>query len=434
MRTSRITTFRGLLLVGLLATLSTMALAAADGMPRAKPEEVGLSAERLARIDRVMEEHVKAGKIAGAVTLVARRGKIAHVGAYGLADIEAGKPMAENTIFRIASMTKPLTSTAVMMLYEEGKFLLTDPVGKYLPEFQEMTVIGPQGTGIGQPVAAKNQITIRHLLTHPAGFTYHWNETLGPMYAYYGVPHGLGPTPMTLAEATKALARVPLLFEPGERYEYGLSIDVLGRLVEVVSGMSFDEFLARRLFAPLGMQDTHFWLPPEKTARLAAVYSPKKGGGLEKAPEVVVEDEKVPFTTSYPYKGTSKFLSGGGGLSSTTLDYARFAQMILDKGEWNGARLLSPKTVELMTMDHAGWITDKAPLAFGYGFSVVTTEHGTAELGSIGDHGWGGYWYTKFFIDPREAMVGVFMCQLHPAGGLRLNDLFGVLARQAIVE
>jgi len=411
-----------------------LASAAAQILPRVQPEKVGLSSERLARIDALVESHIAKGDLAGAVTLVARHGKIAHLGVYGMADREADRPMKEDTIFRIASMTKPITSVAVMMLYEEGKFLLSDPVSKYLPEFAHMTVL-PPGTPRGStPVPAKRPITIRHLLTHTAGFTYHWNPRIGPLYNAYGIPHGLGPTPYTLAEAMKLLAKIPLVNHPGEQWEYGLSIDVLGRLVEVTSGMSLDEFLRRRIFDPLGMKDTHFYLPQEKVARLAAVYGKNKEGKLVRVKNDEVHAGEASGSTDYPYAGPKKYYSGGGGLCSTALDYARFAQMILNKGRLGDARLLGPKTVEFMTMDHLGHIVKDPPLAFGLGFAIDTTERGFTELTSEGAHGWGGFWYTEFFISPETDMIGVFMAQVYPSNGLTVKQKLKVLAHQAIVE
>ncbi len=418
----------------LILLFLVLAPAAAQVLPRVPPEKAGFSPDRLARIDALVERHISAGDLAGAVTLIARHGRIAHLGVYGMADREAGRPMKEDTIFRIASMTKPITSVAVMMLYEEGKFLLSDPVSNYLPEFAHMKVLPPDAPRGSTPVPAKRPITIRHLLTHTAGFTYHWNPRIGPLYNAYGIPHGLGPTPYTLAEAMKLLAKIPLVNHPGEQWEYGLSIDVLGRLVEVTSRMSLDEFFRRRIFEPLGMKDTHFYLPEEKVARLAAVYGKDKEGKLVRVNDEEVRAGEASGSTDYPYAGPKKYFSGGGGLSSTALDYARFAQMILDKGRLGSVRLLSPKTVELMTMDHLGHIVKDPPLAFGLGFYIDTTERGFTELTSEGTHGWGGFWYTEFFISPETDMIGVFLAQVYPSNGLTVKQKLKVLAHQALVE
>ncbi len=226
-------------------------LALAQGLPRGQAGELGFSPQRLARIDAVMRQHVEQKKISGSVTLVARYGKIAQLGVYGMADREAGRPMRPDTIFRLASMTKPVTSVAVVMLYEEGRFMLTDPVSNYLPEFKDIKVLPPADSAQTEPVKARGPITIHNLLTHTSGLTYHWNSRLGEMYNNAGINHGLMLDENTTGEDIRTLAGIPLLFHPGERFEYGLSIDVLGRLVEVVSGMTLDEFLQSRLFGPL---------------------------------------------------------------------------------------------------------------------------------------------------------------------------------------
>ncbi len=407
--------------------------ALAETLPRAEPEQVGMSAPRLARLDTVIRQHVDDKKIAGAVTLVARRGKIVHLGFHGMADIEDNRPITADTIFRIASMTKPITSAAVMMLYEEGKFLLNDPVSNYLPEFANPRVLPGPDASNNYREPARGPIRIRHLLTHTAGLTYHWNEKLGPLYNSYQIPHGLGPTTFTTADFTRELAKLPLLFHPGDRFEYGLNIDVLGRLVEVASGQTLDEFFRERILEPLDMNDTHFYLPPGKQERLAAVYGSNDSDPLERV-EGEISVGAASGTADYPYSGPRKFFSGGGGLSSTAPDYARFAQMILNKGELDGVRLLSPPTVELMTMDHLGSIVEDPPLAFGLGFSIDLAKNGFTELTSEGTHGWGGFWFTEFFISPEHEMIGVFMAQLFPSNGLQLRDKFKTLAHQAIVE
>ena len=309
-----------------------------------EPETVGLSTERLSRIDRVMEKHIAERKIAGAVTLVARYGKIAYLGAYGMMDVQAEKPMQRDTIFRIASMTKQITSVAVMMLYEEGHFLLHEPVSKFIPAFKEMHVLPPEDAeDAASPVPATRQITIWNLLTHTSGLTYHWNERLGPLYNDAGITHGLLQDESTLAEKMKVLATIPLLHQPGERVEYGLSIDVLGYLVEVVSGMPLDQFFAERIFEPLGMTDTHFFIPEAKRERLATVYERIDGGPITRKPNEPTVAGSLIYSTDYPYNGPKTYFSGGAGLVSTASDYARFAQMILNHGEFDGIRLLSRK-------------------------------------------------------------------------------------------
>lgn len=403
-----------------------------QGLPAAKPEEVGLSAARLERVDAFLRDAVEKDRAAGIVALVVRRGKVAYAGAVGMADREAQRPMRPDTIFRIASMTKPVTSVAAMILYEEGKFLLGDPLSKYIPEFAAMKVLARNDDGGRTLVPARRQITILDLLNHTSGLTYQWDPVLGKKYAEAGVTHGLIQDDDTIADDVKALARIPLLHHPGEDWTYGLSVDVLGYLVEVLSGIPLDRFFAERIFRPLGMKDTYFFLPPEKVDRLAAVYGPREGGGLRRVGEDPIEQGAFVFTTNYPYKGPSTHFSGGGGLCSTAIDYARFAQMLANGGELDGARILSRKTVELMTADHAGARCED--FGFGLGVSVTRNLAEAKKPSSIGAFGWGGFWRTGFFIDPAEGMVGVVMAQLLPAAELPLSDTFTVLAYQAIAD
>ena len=257
-------TDRILVYISFLLVLAVSAFG--DGLPMAEPEAVGLSTERLSRIDSVMEAHIAQQKIAGGVTLLARHGKIAHIGTYGMMDVETEKPMTPDTIFRIASMTKPITCVAVMILYEEGHFRLNEPVSKFIPAFKEMLVLPPEDAeDSAQPVPAKRQITIWNLLTHTSGLTYQWNERLGQRYTEAGITHGLLQDESTLAERMKVLATIPLLHQPNAEFEYGLSIDLLGYLVEVISGMSLDAFFSERIFKPLGMNDTHFFISRSET-------------------------------------------------------------------------------------------------------------------------------------------------------------------------
>ncbi len=397
-----------------------------------EPEAVGLSTERLSRVDKVMEKYVAQRQIPGGVTLLARRGKIAHLGAYGMMDVEAEKPMMPDTIFRIASMTKPLTSVAVMMLYEEGHFRLHEPVSKFIPAFKEMLVLPPEDAEDStQPVPATRQITIWNLLTHTSGLTYHWNERLGPQYNDAGITHGLLQDESTLAAKMKILATIPLLHQPGDKVEYDLSIDVLGYLVEVVSGMPLDQFFAERIFKPLGMTDTHFFIPEAKRQRLATVYE-RTGDGpiMRKSKEPTVQGSVI-YSTDYPYNGPQTYFSGGAGLVSTASDYARFTQMMLNGGELDGVRLLSRKTVEFMTMDQLANMGVGS--GFGLGFSIVRDESNLRDIGSVGAYGGGGFFFTSFFIDPQEQMLGLFMCQLHP-GGSDLAERIRILYYQAIAD
>ena len=402
-------------------------------LPIVEPEAVGLSADRISRIDKVMETHVAQQKIAGGVTLLARHGKIAHLGTYGMMDVEAGKPMTPDTIFRIASMTKPITSVAVMMLYEEGHFRLNEPVSRFIPAFKEMLVLPPESDEDStQSVPATQQITIWNLLTHTAGLTYHWNERLGAQYTAADITHGLLQDESTLEEKMKVLATIPLLHQPGAEFEYGLSIDVLGYLVEVVSGMPLNQFFSERIFKPLGMKDTHFFIPEAKRERLATVYERTKDGPITRKSQEPTVDGSLIYSTDYPYNGPRTYFSGGGGLVSTAPDYVRFAQMMLNDGKFNGVRLLSRKTVELMTTDQLANMDVNS--GFGLGFGIVRDESDLNEVGSVGTFGWGGFFFTNFFIDPQEQMIGIFLCQLHPSGGLDLGERIRILCYQAIID
>lgn len=404
-----------------------------QGLPQAPPRSVGMSQQRLDRIGMLMQEHVDGGLLAGAVALVARDGKVAYLKSVGMQDKERNAPMKPDTIFRIASMSKPITSVAVMVLYEEGWFRLSDPVSKYLPEFKDMKVLvsGPAGDGKEQLVPVKREITIRHLLTHTAGLTYQWDPRVGAKYAEAGITHGLLQTDDVLADGIKKLAQVPLVHQPGEAFTYSLSVDVLGRLVEVISGMPFDEFLRQRIFVPLRMNDTGFYLPNGKVSRLAAVYGPDPEGNLKRLGDGILGEGAMRICVTYPYEGPKRYCSGGGGLCSTISDYTRFCQMLLNGGELDGARLLSPTTVQLMTADHVGELNSDT--GFGLGFGVTRSLREAGELTSVGAYRWGGFWYTTFFIDPAQKLIGVCLGQLHPSGKATLNDKFEALAHQAIV-
>jgi len=408
------------------------AAAFGEELPTAKPESVGLSSERLERIAAAVDRSIADKRIAGAVTLVSRRGKVVWLRAQGMADREAAKPMQTDSIFRICSMTKAITSLAVMMLYEEGHFLLDDPVSKYIPEFKNPKVLVKPASGQPYTIPATREITIANLLTHTSGLTYHWNPDLGKMYQDANVAHGLLPYDGTIGNSVKRLAALPLLFNPGERWEYSLGVDVLGYLVEVVSGTTLDEFFRTRIFTPLGMKDTYFYLPENKVGRMAAAYTWYPEKGLGRFPDTPITEGTFVYSADYPYRGPKKLYSGGGGLSSTAGDYARFCQLMLDGGKVGGVRLVSRKTVELMTQDHLGKIGPDQ--GFGLGFGVDGVKSPLSELGSPGQYNWGGFFYTAFVIDPKEQMISIFMAQLHPTGDLTLDNLFHALAMQAIVD
>ena len=406
-------------------------------IPTATPEDVGMSSERLERIAGSIQEYVRDGRISGGVSLVARHGKVVYLHAVGMEDRDARKPMQTDSMFRLCSMTKPITAAAVMILYEEGRFALSDPVSDYLPEFKHMKVLDPpwpqdKTSPPGSLVDAKRPITIFNLLTHTAGLTYPWNARLGKAYRDANVNSGLSQQEGTIGEAVKRLAALPLLFQPGDSWEYSLSDDVLGRLVEVVSGMPFDQFLAQRLFQPLGMKDTYFFPPEDKVSRLVAAYAYDEQKGLHPILDHQVMDGQGGFqyTADYPYRGPHTYFSGGAGLNSTAEDYYRFCQMMLNGGELNGARILSRKSVELMSQNHVQGKTDQ--LDYGLGFGTKSEPRQLTELGSVGSYYWGGFYYTTFVIDPKEDLIAIFLGQMNPAGGLNLDSKAITLAYQAI--
>ena len=430
MRSTSLTGRNRKLVPVLLGFLVLNLLALAQDIPAAKPETVGLSSDRLERIATAVQHNIDDKRIAGAVTLVIRRGKVAWFKAQGMADREAAKAMPTDAMFRICSMTKPITSVAVMMLYEEGKFLLDDPVSKYLPEFKNSKVLVKPASGATYTIPATKEITIRDLLRHTSGITYQWNDDLGPMYEKADVASGLLPYDGTIGASVKHLAALPLLFNPGDRFEYSLGVDVLGRLVEVVSGKPLDEFFRTRIFEPVGMKDTYFFPPDNKLDRLTTAYTYYPDKGLNRFPDTPIREGNFVYSADYPSRGTKKLFSGGAGLVSTAMDYARFCQMMLDDGKVGNTRLLSRKSVELMTHDQLGKIS--ADMGFGLGFGVDGVKVPLSELGSAGSYNWGGFFYTGFSIDPKEQMIVVFMAQLHPTGDLTLDRQVHELAYQAI--
>lgn len=417
-----------LIYVGVLVALLAAPDVIGQPLPRVQPEEVGLSSERLERLTAALEGYVQDGKLAGGVTLVARHGKVAYVKAFGQRDIESGSPMQEDAIFRIASQTKAVVSVAVMMLQEQGKLLITDPVGKYLPEFQETTVAIPREGGGYDVVKARRPITIRDLLTHTAGIGYgsgvaadKWKEAgiQGWYFADRDEPVGA-----TVAR----MAALPFDAQPGEKWVYGYNTDILGALVERVSGVSLDEFLRTNILEPLRMNDTHFYLPASKRDRLATVYS-SGDTGLERAPDpggMVGQGAYV--------EGPRKSFSGGAGLLSTADDYARFLQMLLNGGELDGVRILSPNTVKLMTVDHIDGVAFRAGEGFGLGFSVVEDVGKRGVPGSVGEFGWGGAYHSTYWVDPQEDLVVVYFTQLIPARDVDDHGKLRTLVYQAIVE
>jgi CubicO group peptidase (beta-lactamase class C family) len=394
-------------------------------LPTAKPEKVGLSTDRLNRIKPVMQSYVDKNKLPGLITMVARKGKIVHFEKYGMMDVD--KPMQFNTIFQIMSMTKPITSVAVMMLYEEGLFQLDDPVAKYIPVFKDLKVFSSKDKDGTHVVDQIKPMTIRDLLTHTSGLTYgmyiiNGNTPIDSIYNKVNLQEG------TLKDMINKLAKIPLSFQPGTKWNYSRSTDVLGYLVEVISGKPFDEFLKERIFVPLKMEDTDFYVPKEKINRCAAVYSLADNKGIK----VVIKPDTSMISRP------PKFFSGGGGLFSTATDYMIFTQMLLNKGEYNGVRILGSKTVELMTKNH---ISDELlPVAewylpgmgFGLGFAVMMDQ--SHILGSAGEFEWAGAYNTYFWVDPTEQLICILMTQFYPTFSYPIVREFKVLVYQAIVD
>jgi len=403
----------------------------ADDYEVVKPERVGLSSKSLKNMDQLIDRHVAEKKIGGAVVLVARKGKIAYFRASGLADV--GKPMQRDTIFRIVSMTKPITSTAIMMLYEEGKLLLSDPVAKYIPEFrnQKVLVAMPEGSAFPYKlVPVKREVQIRDLLAHTSGILYLFLNDVYPnptrrmlveMYKEAGITDGFCRPDEEIGDMVKRLARLPLYAHPGEAWDYGLNSDILGYLVEVVSDMKFDKFVEQRIFKPLKMKDSYFYIPKEKLPRLAAVWKSDWKGHLERAkPEPIIAGDLC-LNPGDAEALSGKYLAGGANVLSTPYDYFRFTQMFLNGGELDGVRLLSRKTVELMTAtNHSGkfdaeFLHSKG-WKFGLGFAIQQDREHSVDSGDVGTYEWAGIYSTRFSVDPKEEKITIFMSQTNPFG------------------
>ena len=422
------------LAIVLLAGLSLSAQQAPAPRQSAPAAATGVSAERFQRLHQGMQGFVDRKEVSGIVTLVLHDGRIADIHAVGYQDVESKTPMKTDTIFRIASMTKPVTSVAIMMLYEEGKLLLTDPVSKFIPAFKSMQVLEQ---GSDKQVPARRQINLRDLLTHRSGITYGFisGGAVGNGYRQGGVTDGLSATTLTTAEGIDKLAAQPLVAQPGSAFNYSLSTDVLGRVVEVASGMPFEAYLRERIFKPLQMVDTDFVVSESKWSRAATVYSPDGAGGIRPMRDPETFGNTVMSPTAY-YKSPKTYFSGGAGLVSTAADYARFGHMLLNGGALDGVRLLSPKSIELMTVSH----TNDLPAGsaggpgrnFGLGFFVVTDLGATQTLGSAGNYGWSGIYGTTFWVDPKERLVAIMMVQRYP--GSPVANAFQPLVYQALVK
>jgi CubicO group peptidase (beta-lactamase class C family) len=411
----------------LILVLLLSAPLSAQELPHATPESVGMSSERLGRLTRALEDYVEQGGLAGAAAIVLRDGNVVYHEAVGHRDKEADAQLATDAIFRIASQTKAIVSAAVLMLQEEGKLLISDPVSKYLPAFRSTTVAEQRQGGGYDIVAAERPITLRHLLTHTAGIGYgsgpggdRW-EAAGITGWYFG--HRDEPVQQTV----NRMASLPFQAQPGEAFVYGYNTDILGAVIEVVSGQTLDTFLRERILGPLDMRDTHFYLPPAKRGRLATVYG--YTGTLARAPDGAGMQAQGQYVD-----GPRRSFSGGAGLLSTTRDYARFLQMMLNGGELNGVRLLSPTTVDLMTRNHIPHIDRGPGGGFGLGFSIRTDVGAAGQPGSVGEYGWGGAYHSTYWVDPVEDLVVVYLTQVIPAQGLDDQAKLRALVYASITE
>jgi len=409
----------------------------AQTLPTAEPETVGMSSDRLERLTTTFNDYVETDQLAGGVALVARRGQIVYLESVGMRDRESRSAMVDDSIFRIASQTKALTSVCIMILQERGQLLISDPISKYLSEFMEGTVAVDDGRGGYDVVSARQPITIRNLLSHTSGISYgngiavdEWKaaDVIGWYFANRDEP---------IRDTVARMGPLPAVAHPGERWVYGYNTDILGALVEAVDGRPFDVFLQEEVLNPLGMIDTHFYLPLEKRDRLVTVYSSVEGGGIERAPDPGYMDDAGIFGTigqGQYVDGPRKSFSGGAGLLSTARDYATFLQMMLNGGELNGVRILSRKTVKLMTVNHLAEISFRPGQGFGLGFSVVTDLGARGVLGSLGEFGWAGAYHSTYWVDPEEELVAVYLTQLIPAIDMDDQNKFRALLYQAIID
>ena len=397
-----------------------------------KPDAARPAAGRWQRVHKLIQGHIDRHEIAGAVILVQQRRKPLLMEAFGKGDVESNTPMRRGTIFRLASMTKPITSVAVMMLVDEGKLRLDDPLSKHLPEFKDMTVLVPTKDDRDKGyrlVKAVRPITIHHLLSHTSGITYRLlgHPHLAKLYAEAGVSDGVVETEGSIGDNVKRLAKLPLLHQPGTDWSYGLNTDVLGRVVEVVSGKALDEFFRQRIFKPLQMHDTGFLVPKEKRSRLAALYTVDDKKTIRRVGNGKIEAGPLVYSATYPIADDNHYYSGGAGLTSTAHDYGRFLQMLLNRGELDGKRLLKPETVDQMTRNQVPDRHDDSSVqgdGFGFGFGVVTGQEKPPCPASAGSCSWSGGFHTFFWVDPRRQLIGIILTQLFPNDHLSLQKDF----------
>ena len=401
----------------------------------APPEIQNFSVERLNRIDNMIKRYIDAGKMNGATALIARNGKIVYYRGFGYDDKENKKPMKRDAIFRIASQTKAITSVAVMILFEEGKFLLDDPLSKYIHSFKNPQVLDKfnEADSTYTTVPAKREVTIRDLLNHTSGIGYAQigSKESNAIYAKNNIRSFYGQGSKSLAEDMQKLGTLPLMHNPGEKFTYGLNTDVLGYLVEVVSEMSLDDFFKKKIFGPLGMKDTYFYIPPEKQNRLATTYYPDSTGKLQKLPDEYYDNGQIKI--NFP-KTNGSYFSGGAGLSSTVYDYAIFLQMLLNGGEYDGKRILSRHTIKMMITNQLGDISSDEKNTFGLGFSIVSNEDSGKEPVSVGTYSWGGIYSTDYWADPEEKIVGLIFKQFWNDPAQETNQKFKVMTYAALID
>lgn len=398
-------------------------------LSEAEPTTVGISPERLERIDNMLMTAIEENQIPGAVALIARRGKIVFYKAFGMADNSNNRALKRDDIFRIASQTKAITSTAVMMLWEQGKFQLDDPISKYIPEFKDAQVLNTFNDADSSFTTkpAEKEITIRHLLTHTSGIGYGIidNSEFRKMYQKAGVTDLFTVKPVTIEANIKILAKLPLHHIPGEKFSYSEGLDVLGYFIEIMSGQPFDQYLKDHVFEPLGMNDTYFYVPDSKKELMVTVQTKKDGEWTKYS--------NVYYDVDYPIKGARTFFSGGAGLSSTAKDYATFLQMYLNQGELNGIRLLSRTTVQSMMANQIGDLWEDSGAYYGLAFGVLDEKgQGKGGRGSIGTFDWGGYFNTQYFADPEEEIIGILMKQTQEIGADSTGWRFRLMVGQAI--
>jgi CubicO group peptidase (beta-lactamase class C family) len=399
----------------------------AQNLPTATPESVGISSSRLKRIDAVLNDYIEKGRIAGAVALVVRDGKVVYNQAFGYDNVGTKTKLSKDAIVRIASQTKAITSTAVMMLYEEGKFLLDEPISKYIPALKSPLVLDKfnETDSSFTTVPAKREITIRDLLTHTSGISYNGIGTkeANAIYAKNKISNGIGDPNAKLPEFVANVAKMPLMHQPGERFTYGLNTDILGYFVEIVSGKPLDMFFQERIFIPLGMNDTYFYLPETKYNRLATLYAEDKDRKMVLAADAV---------QNYP-KQKGSFFAGGAGLVSTATDYAKFLQCLLNGGSLNGKDILSPAIVHQMTSNQVGDV-NVGVRKFGLGFALATAKEAARLPVSEGNFEWGGIFGTSYWVDPEEKLIGIVLTQKYPNSFGDLNEKYRVLVYQSLTK